>query len=157
MALVSIFKHIFYPSLGILGNISELNSCKLHKICMSHMLEQLYRTRQHFVCSAKTNTAVWCKNGHNNTRQAEQNCQILHKGKHQGRCHCLDCTVTGLCWVLHYCRFLYISSILCSQALHFYINERRCPPHFYSFKSDNILFLLPLTYIQICEYQKCKS
>ena len=65
------------------------------------LIERVYRTRQHFVCSAKTDTTT------NNIRQARQSCRILHKGK-QGRCRILDCNETGLCRVLHYCRFLYI-------------------------------------------------
>ena len=66
-------------------------------------LEQVYRTRQHFLCSAKTDTSLLC-------RAKTDTTTILHKGK-QGRCRFLDCTVTGLCRVLHYRRFLYNSSI----------------------------------------------
>ena len=36
---------------------------------------------------------------------------VLTQGQ-AGKVSVLDCTVTGLCQILHYCRFLYISSIL---------------------------------------------
>ena len=58
-APVNLVAEVLNRAPGSLQHNRRLVVGKLTLDC-KNMLEQLYRTRQHFVCSAKTDTAVKC-------------------------------------------------------------------------------------------------
>ena len=86
-------------------------------------VEQLYKTRQHFVCNAKTDTTTPGKQG--------RSVGFITWASRAG-VGFLDCTVTGLYRILHYCRFLYISSMYIE---YLYVSVHDCVTVLLSLKS----------------------